>query len=137
MHSCAICGKKFESESPAVLYMSKYGNPRSLCEDCEGLLDRATDENDPIARREAREALAELSHSMKDAEAMAVLRDVLDGIFSAEQTEQDIEDERAFEASVDKEERETPTKTTVWDVIIPCAMGAAAIAFIVFMIFFR
>ena len=32
---CAVCGSEVESEEPAILTVSGYGNPRYLCEECE------------------------------------------------------------------------------------------------------
>ena len=114
MKVCAICRKIFEAEDPAVLYVTEYGAPRVLCESCEALLDKATDESDPTGRKEAREALSVLSRSMNDPDAMDVLRDVLDGKTSAEESEQDVLDEIAFKESIEEEES-AKQENPIWD----------------------
>jgi len=40
--SCCICKAKFEAESPAVLTMGGFANPRYLCSECESDFDEAT-----------------------------------------------------------------------------------------------
>ena len=130
MKICAICKKRFEADDPAVLYISKYGMPRVLCEECEALLDKASDENDLASRGEAREALASLSRRMDDPEAMAVLRDVLDGKLSAEETEEDLADEVAFKESLDEEEEKTKKESPVWDYLSLGIVVAAVVGFV-------
>ena len=129
MKVCAICNRRFEAEDPAVLYVGKYGNARVLCEDCEALLDAASDEGDLELRAQAREALAELSRRMDDPEAMAVLRDVLDGKLSAEETEEDITDELAFKESIEEEEEEEKKESPIWDYLTVGVVIAAVVGF--------
>ena len=128
MKVCAICKKIFNAEDPAVLYVGKYGTPRVLCEECESLLDKANDENDLVARGEAREKLSSLSRHMDDPEAMAVLRDVLDGKLSAEETEEDVAEEEAFKESLDEEEEEKK-ESPVWDYLSVAILVAAVVGF--------
>lgn len=138
MRSCAICNKKFEAEDPAVLYVSKYGTPRVLCEECEALLDAASDENDMLARKAARESLSALSLKMNDPEAMAVLRDVLDGKTSAEETEQDAIDEAAFKETLDEEDTESrKSGNPIWDYLTLGVLAAAVIGLAVWLFFLR
>lgn len=42
MAKCCICDRHIEREDAPVLSMGAGGNPRMLCEECEGLLDTAT-----------------------------------------------------------------------------------------------
>lgn len=133
MRVCAICSKKFEAKDPAVLYVTEYGSPRALCEECEVLLDKATNENDPVARKEAREALSVLAHTMKDRMAMDVLRDVLDGKTSAEESEQDILEEIAFKESLDEEEKEKK-ESPIWDYLTYGLLAVAAVGFLLWFI---
>ncbi len=135
MRICAICSRRFESGDPAVLYVGKYGNPRVLCEGCEALLDNAGDTEGSEERKEAREKLHLLSLKMDDPEAMAVLRDVLDGKTSAEETEQDVLDEIAFKETVDEEEKEGKPSNPVWDYLTLAVAAAAVIGFAVWLFF--
>lgn len=41
MSLCSLCQKQIEEENPAVLSMGAYANPRYLCDDCSGLIERA------------------------------------------------------------------------------------------------
>lgn len=137
MRICAICNKKFEADDPAVLYVSKYGTARVVCKECETLLDAASDEGDMEARREARGALAKLSFKMNDPEAMQVLRDVLDGKSSAEQTEQDILDEEAFKETLDEEETESSKGNPFLDYLVLAIATLALVGFAVWLFFLR
>lgn len=135
MRICAICNRKFEATDPAVLYVGKYGTPRVLCEHCEALLDAASASEGTEERREAREKLALLSTKMDDPEAMSVLRDVLDGKTSAEETEQDVLDEIAFKETIDEEEKEGKPSSSVWDYITLAIAAAAVIGFAIWLFF--
>ena len=115
------------------MYVTEYGSPRALCEECEVLLDKATNENDPVARKEAREALSVLAHTMKDRMAMDVLRDVLDGKTSAEESEQDILEEIAFKESLDEEEKEKK-ESPIWDYLTYGLLAVAAVGFLLWFI---
>ncbi len=42
MDKCSICNAEINSEEPAILTMSGYGNPRYLCEECSADLDEAS-----------------------------------------------------------------------------------------------
>jgi hypothetical protein len=66
---------------------------------------------------------------MDDPEAMEVLRDVLDGKLSAEETEEDIADELAFKESIDEEEEEEKKESPIWDYLTVGVIVAAVVGF--------
>ena len=140
MNTCAICRNQFEAESPAVLFVSAYGTKRVLCEGCEGLLDRATAEEDSPEKKEARASLEALAARIKDPTVLETLGAVLSG--EADENAPTPEEEEAMEAVFDeirKEEEENPEEeptTTVWDYLAPIAFGAALLAFVVWYFFF-
>jgi hypothetical protein len=136
MNTCTICNLKFEAESPAVLFVSRYGTKRVLCEECERLLDLATESEDSAEKTEAREALTALATHMKDNDAVDMLRDVLNGEYSAEVTEEDLAAEKEWlEENANEEEEEE--KQTWFDYALPIATGAIFVAFMIWFIFFR
>lgn len=47
MKKCSICHANIETEEPAVLTMSGFGNPRHICASCENDLDEATLSREP------------------------------------------------------------------------------------------
>lgn len=97
MHTCVICRRVFEGENPAILHVSKYGTPRELCPDCEKLLDVATSGGEGADA--AREKLYALSSSIREADSMRVLREVLSGTASPEEEEaEEREIEEEYEA---------------------------------------
>ena len=53
MKHCSLCKKAIESEEPAILTMSGFGNPRYICEECEKDLDNATLSREPEIISEA------------------------------------------------------------------------------------
>ena len=57
MKLCSICHKKIETEEPAILTMSGFGNPRHICNECEKDLDNATLSKDPEIISEAIEKI--------------------------------------------------------------------------------
>lgn len=136
MHTCALCNYKFEAESPAILFVDRYTRRRPLCEECEALLDKATEEGDSPEKTEALHSLSAIALKMKDPEAMQVLRDVLDGKTSAEETEQDIADEEAWN-EINEEETEAENKNIILDYVIPGIICAAALGVFVWFCFFR
>ncbi len=137
MNTCAICNIKFEAESPAILFVSRYGTKRPLCEKCEALLDLATAEEDSAEKAEAREALTSLAIGMKDPDAVEVLRDVLNGESSAEITEEDIEAEKEWKEENEEEETEEESKASWLDYAMPAAVGVLFAAFMIWFFFFR
>lgn len=40
--NCCICQAEITKEDAPVIAMSAYGNPKCVCEECEGLIDKAT-----------------------------------------------------------------------------------------------
>lgn len=76
---CTLCEKVFESESPAVLTMSGFGNARYICPECEELMDKATLGRDYDEIRSAISAIAErLSLNLADDVAFDSLAEILD-----------------------------------------------------------
>lgn len=137
MNICTICKKEFESESPAVLFVSRYGSKRVLCEECERLLDLASAKEDSKEKTEAKEALTALATYMKDNDAVDVLRDVLNGKTSAELTEEDLAaEEEWLEENAEEEEKED-SKATWFDYALPIATGILFVVFMLWFIFFR
>ena len=47
MKLCSVCGRKIESEEPAILVMTALAHPKYICEECESLFDTATMSHDP------------------------------------------------------------------------------------------
>jgi hypothetical protein len=39
---CVLCDRTITEESPAILAVGAYGNPKCVCGECQGLLDTAT-----------------------------------------------------------------------------------------------
>jgi len=141
MNTCAICNKKFEAESPAILFVSRYGVKRPLCAECEALLDVATAEEDSTEKNEARAALSDLALSMKDPDAIATLRGVLDGEFSAEEEPENAEEafseEEEDEEQNQEEESEGKKRNVFWDIIAPILIGVWALGLAIWFFFFR
>ena len=146
MYSCTLCRTKHEGESDAVLFVNKYGVPRYLCPRCEELIALATDEDDAVAT-EARHTLGRITADMRDRDAMQVLRDVLDGKASSEETEEDLEileeyeelalteEELAEEERLEEEERRKENSFLSW--LPAIIIGAAAVGFLLWFFFFR
>ena len=141
MKTCALCRNQFESDSPAVLYLSRYGTPQVLCASCEALIDTATAEEDSAEKEAARLQIAEAATHLKDHGAIAALRDVLDGVTSAEETPADQEAEALWEETKDdgeEEEEQTEKKKEGFLDYLPLLLaGGLFVAFIVYFFFFR
>lgn len=137
MNTCAVCNIRFEAESPAILFVSRYGSKRPLCERCEALLDLATAKEDTAEKAEARKSLTELAVHMKDPDAVDALAGVLAGETSAEITEEDIEAEKEWQEENAEEEDEEASKSSWLDYAMPIAVCALFVAFIVWFSFFR
>ena len=138
MNSWTICRTKFEAESPAVLFINRYGNKRVLCEACEKLLDTATMEEETPERSAAKEALTALAAQMKDPEAIEMLGAVLSGEERAEDNVFAPEEEAEIEAMLEeaeKEEEDAP-RSSALDYIIPIVFGAAFLLFLAWMYLF-
>jgi hypothetical protein len=63
MAKCCLCGKNIENENAPVLTMGGSGNPRLLCDECDGLLESATESRE-IA--EIENAMSEISKRMSN-----------------------------------------------------------------------
>jgi hypothetical protein len=110
------------------------------------LIAKATGE-DEAAATEARHALGKITEGMRDRDAMQVLRDVLDGKATSDETEEDLEileeyeelalteEERAEEERLEEEERKKENSFLSWLPVI--LIGAAAVGFLVWFFFFR
>ena len=135
METCVICRNKFEAESPAVLFISGYGNKRYICPECESLLDKATSE-ESLEQESAKEKLLERANAMKEPEAFRVLTDILAGTTEELSAEEEAELEAVFEET----KEETPAKeeeAPLWASILPVAVIAAFILFLVWFYFFK
>ena len=138
METCAICRNKFESESPAVLFVSGYGNRKCLCPECEALLDEATAEEASEKKEQARATLMERATAMKEPEAVRVLTAVLSG--ESEEETVSAEEEAEMDAVWDEIAKEAPEKEEkppLWASILPVVVIAAFIGFLVWFYFFR
>ena len=58
MSLCSICQAKIEEESPSILSMGAYANPRYVCADCLHLIDTAKGSHDYDEITKALEALS-------------------------------------------------------------------------------
>ncbi len=136
MHTCSICNIKFEAESPAILFVNRFGFKRALCEECENLLDLATLSADDEEKKHAEDALMERASAMKDPDAMDALRGVLAGETSAEVTEEDLEAEKEWKENEEEENEEEPKSLWI-DYLLPIAAGVLFAAFVFWFFFFR
>ncbi len=137
MQTCVICRNKFESESPAVLFVSGYGNRRCICEECEALLDRATSEEESFEKAEAKEALTVRAAAMKEPEAVRVLTAVLAGEAEEALSEEEQAEMDAVWEEIKEEEPEEEEKAPLWASIVPAVIIAAFALFLVWFYFFR
>ena len=143
MNTCTICRNRFEAESPAVLFISAYGAKRVLCPSCEGLLDRATAEENIPEKEEAVKSLHMLATNIKDPAALEALSAILSG--EADEDAPTADEEAEMEAVFDeikKEEEEAaalaePQKANVLDYLLPALFAVVILVFIVWYFFFR
>lgn len=136
METCVICRNKFEAESPAILFVSGYGNRRCLCPECESLLDLATAEEGK-EQASAKEALLSRASAMKDPEAVRVLTAVLSGDTADTVTEEEEAEMNAVFEELEKEEEQKEEKPSVLANVIPIAIVAAFVLFLAWFYFFR
>ncbi len=138
METCVICRNKFESESPAVLFVSGYGNRRCLCPECEALLDLATAEESE-EQANAKEKLLSRAAAIKDPQVAKALSDILSG----EKTDTVSEEEEAEMNAIFEEVRaedaaaEPEKGPSVWSSIIPVAIIAVFALFLIWFYFLR
>lgn len=57
--NCCICQAEITKEDAPVIAMSAYGNPKCVCEECEGLIDKATLSREPDQITDACRSLGE------------------------------------------------------------------------------
>lgn len=136
METCVICRNKFESESPAILFVSGYGSRRCLCPECESLLDLATAEESE-EQAKAKEELLTRATAMKDAEAVRVLQEVLSGDTVATVTPEEEAEMNAIFEEVRAEEAEEETKTPLWANVLPVVVIGVFALFLVWFYFLR
>ena len=77
MRSCALCGKKTDESTAAILTMGSYANPRYLCPDCEKLVSDAEGSDDPDVIKDASDKIAEYMMNCKDLQAIDTLGEIL------------------------------------------------------------
>lgn len=119
MKPCSICGKSIETENAAVLTISAYGNPRFICDDCAGMLDKAMESRDPVEVESAINFLGEQLKDMKDdnsvAEVLNIIsiagerhKQIIDGVydFSLDEKIKEIQNKDSFD-EIPEELRET------------------------------
>lgn len=137
METCAICRNKFESESPAVLFVSGYGNRRCLCPECESLLDLATSaESEEQAK--AKETLLARAAAVKDIQVAKALSDVLSGAVDAVSEEEEAEMDAVFEeVKAEEGEAEQEEKPSFLANVLPVAIIAAFALFLLWFYFLR
>ena len=137
MNVCAICRNRFEAESPAVLFISAYGNKRVLCTDCEKLLDTACLEGESAEKTEAIEKLESYTVILKDPEVFKTIGALLSGEDLAEDApspeEEAAMEEMLQEAAEEDLENPEEKKSNVWDYLL---LGGFACAFILFFLWF-
>lgn len=140
MKTCVLCRCDFKKDDPAVLYIDRYGTERFLCPACEALLDKAA--GDTPEKQSAVEEIVRLSANLRDPEAADVLKKVISGELSAEETPEDEaaaqkwEEENAT-AEGDAETEEGERKITLWDYLPFILVFTALGAFAVWFCFFR
>ena len=146
MNTCAICRNRFEAESPAVLFISRYGTRRVLCAECEALLDTATAAEESLQKKEAIEKLDHLAATvMKDPEAIETLGAIIAGEIENEDapTPEEEEEMAAVLEEVAKEEEEAARlaegskgKGDLFSYILLGAFGLALVFFVLWFYFF-
>ena len=146
MNTCTICRCRFEAESPAVLFISRYGTRRVICAECEALLDAATAEEDSLVKKEAILKLNEhASTMMKDPEAITTLGAIVAGEIENEDapTPEEEEEMATVLEEVAKEEEEAARlaegskgKGDLFSYILLGVFGLALVFFVVWFYFF-
>ena len=136
METCAICRNKFESESPAVLFVSGYGSRRCICPDCETILDLATGE-ESAEQAQAKEDILGRATAIKDPEVMEVLSQVLSGETLDTLTPEEAAEIEAIFEEIQKEEPEEEEKVPLWASILPIAVAGAFVLFLLWFYFLR
>lgn len=135
MKTCVLCRCDFKKDDPAILYIDRYGTERFLCPECEALLDKAA--GDTPEKDGAVEEIVRLSSNLRDPEAAEVLKQVISGELSAEETPEDEEAAKQWEEENGTAEKEPERKVTVWD-YLPFIIAFTVLgAFAVWFCFFR
>ena len=136
METCVICRSKFESESPAVLFVSGYGSRRCICPACETLLDQATAEESEDQAK-AKDELLTRATAMKDSEAVRVLQEVLSGETVSTVTPEEEAEMNAIFEELQEEETEEEVPAPLWASVLPIAVFGALALFLIWFYFLR
>lgn len=108
---CSVCNKKVDSETAAILTIGGYGNPKYICEECDGDFAEATEAKDLEAIKSAMDRIGK-KMSLADPNDKLVLKTVEDIMTEASARAKKIQegtyDFSAEEAEESKEEQEIP-----------------------------
>ena len=108
---CSVCNKKVDSETAAILTIGGYGNPKYICEECDGDFAEATGAKDLEAIKSAMDRIGK-KMSLADPNDKLVLKTVEDIMTEASARAKKIQegtyDFSAEEAEESKEEQEIP-----------------------------
>ncbi len=108
---CSVCNKKVDSETAAILTIGGYGNPKYICEECDGDFAEATGAKDLEAIKSAMDRIGK-KMSLSDPNDKLVLKTVEDIMAEASARAKKIQegtyDFSAEEAEESKEEQEIP-----------------------------
>lgn len=108
---CSVCNKKVDSETAAILTVGGYGNPKYICEECDGDFAEATGARDVEAIKSAMDRIGR-KMSLSDPNDKLVLKTVEDIMAEASARAKKIQegmyDFSAEEAEGSKEEQEIP-----------------------------
>ncbi len=152
---CSICKKSVDSENAAILTIGGFGNPKYICEECDGDFAEATGARDIEAISAAMDRISKkmasvdqsdklVLKSVKDimAEASSRAEQIKNGTFDfsveeAEERNEDIEvPEELRETEEDKElDRKEAERNKKFDRIINWASAVVLLALSVFVIY--
>jgi len=108
---CSVCNKKVDSETAAILTIGGYGNPKYICEECDGDFAEATGAKDLETIKSAMDRIGK-KMSLADPNDKLVLKTVEDIMTEASARAKKIQegtyDFSAEEAEESKEEQEIP-----------------------------
>lgn len=108
---CSVCNKKVDSETAAILTIGGYGNPKYICEECDGDFAEATGAKDLEAIKSAMDRIGK-KMSLADPNDKLVLKTVEDIMTEASSRAKKIQegtyDFSAEEKDSSKEEQEIP-----------------------------
>lgn len=77
---CVLCDRIITEESPAILTVGAYGNPKCVCTECQELLDTATLGREYEKIADAMDALGKrMAESTPDKQSFDVVNEILEG----------------------------------------------------------